>query len=159
MELDGSGVEVAGFGGPVLAFASVWCEFDDFARAEVIGLVDVEDGLDEVVAGGDLREVAGGEADSGLVNRDRLVGGDCISVNAEGLLGGAEREVLELVLIVGGDDVRGELEAGFCGGVSGEEDDEMAVEGFGGGGDGCFNFQVGGWVGRAGEEREKEKHV
>jgi hypothetical protein len=51
VELDWLVVEVAGLSVPVLAFAFIRRQPDGFAGGEVERLIDIEDGLDGVVAG------------------------------------------------------------------------------------------------------------
>ena len=62
VDLAGLRHEVAGGEVPVLAFAAVGCELDGLAVGAVEGLVDVEHGLDGVVAGRDFAELADGVA-------------------------------------------------------------------------------------------------
>ena len=91
-------VGVAGLAVPVLAFAFVGREPEVAAVGEVELLVDVEDGLDAVVAGGERVEVGEWVADGFGVDDDGLAGGEVFYVDAEGL---------------GGLVVFAELEAGF----------------------------------------------
>ncbi len=113
-ELDGFGEEVAGGAVPLAAFATVGREFEGMAIGAAEGLIEIEENLDVVVAGRELGEAADGVA-VGFGGED---------------VGGARGELVD----VGAEDDLGlgrigNLEAWFGGGVSGEEQEQAAVEG------------------------------
>ena len=62
----------------MLAFAAVGGELDGAAGCHVEGFVDVEDGLDGVVAGGDVREAGDRVAGGFVVYGDGGAGGEVI---------------------------------------------------------------------------------
>jgi len=110
----GLAVEVAGFVLPVLSFALFGREFDGVSIGEVESFIDVEGGLNVVVAGGDVVEAFGGISERGGVDDGGGTGGEGVDVNAEDLLG-LRRVVAE-------------LEAGFLFVVVGDQEEDVAVE-------------------------------
>jgi hypothetical protein len=146
VEGDGLVVGVAGLAVPVLAFALVGWEPEVAAIGEVELLVDVEDGLELVVAGGEGVEVGDGVADGFGVDDDGLAGSEAFDVDSEALCG----------LVVFAELEAGLVGAGAAGGFFrfffgfGDDEDEVSVErGFGG--DGDLDAKLGGG-GEGGEE-------
>jgi len=97
----------------MLAFALIHVELHDFAVRPVEGLVLVEDGLDEVVACGNIFEASDGVAEGGVVDSDGLVWLPSVDVHAEDDL--STRRVVDLV-------------ARLVAGISGEDKQETAIE-------------------------------
>ena len=107
------GVEVAGRELPVLAFAAIHGKFYRGAIGAMKGFVLVQDHLDEVIAGGDVVEVADGVAEGCVVKRDGLAGLYGVHVEAEDHLGAHGIT---------------DLQARFGGGIGGENQQQAAVE-------------------------------
>jgi hypothetical protein len=106
----------------LLAFALVGREFNGVAVGEVEGFVDVEDGLDVVIAWGETVERFYGEAESGGVDDGGGVGLPVVDVEAE------ELGAFGFFFL--------ELEAGFGGIFGGDAEEDVAVERFSIGGRG-----------------------
>ncbi len=107
MDAFGDAVEIAGLGIPVLAFAFVHGELDGVAVGAVEGGVFVEDGLNPIVAGGEIAETGDGVAESVVGDDGVLAGGEGVNVHAENLLGFCfdfEDLVAGLRVVGGGDD-------------------------------------------------------
>ena len=91
----------------MLAFAFVHGELDGVAVGAMERGVFAEDGLDPVIAGGDLAEIGGGVAESVVVDEGGLAGGEGVNVGAENLLRvdfDFEDLVARLGVVGGGDD-------------------------------------------------------
>jgi len=108
--------EVAGRAGEVLAFPLVHVGPDSVAIGAVEFGVEVDDGLDVVVAGGNVFERVGGIAGSGAIDDGGATGGESIDVNAE-----------ERCAAVPGAD----LADGLGRGVAGEGDEDASGDGAG----------------------------
>lgn len=83
VNLGGLAVEVAGFAIPVLPFPLIHREFQGAAVGAVERLVDIEDGLHVIIAGGDLRECIARISERGAVDDRRT---SCTHVDSEDLL-------------------------------------------------------------------------
>ena len=118
VELEGLVVEIAGFQVPVLALAPVRRQPEALSIGQMEELIDVEDGLNVVVAGIQIGERAAGVAEGIGVDDDGVAGGKAIDVDAETLRG-------EIVFP--------ELHARLGVVAPGEDQDEMTVERVGGG--------------------------
>ena len=98
---------------PVLAFPAVHGKYYGLAVGAVKGFVFVQDDLDEIVAGGNVVEVADGIAESGFVEGDGLAGLERVHIEAEDHLR-AHRVA--------------DLQARFGGGIGGEDQQQATVE-------------------------------
>src|SRR5579864_479632 len=145
MHLDGLAVEIARLGLPVLAFAFVGRKLYRLPAGEMKSFVDVEEGLDVVIAGGNACQTARGIAKGGRVHDGGHAGSERVDIEAEGLL--RLGEVFE------------DLEAGFFFVIGGNQKKNMAVERCGAGflGEGNFKAQGGRlrveWGKRNGEKK------
>ena len=82
----GLAIEIAWLAVPVLAFAFVHGELDGVAVGAIEGGVFAEDGLDPIIAGGNIAEIGGGVAEGVVVDEGGLIGGEGVNVDAENLL-------------------------------------------------------------------------
>ena len=113
VDLPGRAVEVPGGLVPLLPLASIHRQLDGVAVGPVKGLVPVQEGLDPIVPGGNLRQALHRVAQRGGVDHGVLAGLQPLDVDAEDLLG------LRAVV---------DLEPRLLGGVLREHDQDPAVE-------------------------------
>ena len=130
VDLGRLGVEIPGSKVPMLALAAVWRQFHHRAVGPVEGLVNVEHGLDVVIARGHVVERADGIAGGLSVHGDGLAGSQSIDSFAEDEL--RPRGVVDLHARLGRGIRREQQEDApverFRGGAGGEADGDLASE-------------------------------